>query len=64
MAELRPFNTYWSTKTKCLSLKSGRGTSIMRLHKREVSSLSADKINELLLYNKSKQKSINKILKI
>ena len=35
---------------KHLSSKSGRGTRIMRLHKREVSSLSADKINELLLY--------------
>ena len=37
---------------KHLSSKNGRGTRIMRLHKREVSSLSADKINELLLYNK------------
>ena len=37
---------------KYLSLKSGRGTRITRLRKREVSSLSADKINELLLYNK------------
>ena len=43
---------YWSTKTKHLSSKSGRGTRIMRLHKCEVSSLSVDKINELLLYNK------------
>ena len=33
---------------KRLSSKSGRGTHIMRLHKRKVSSLSADKINELL----------------
>ena len=40
---------------KRLSSKSGRGTRITRLHKREISSLSADKINELLLYNKSKQ---------
>ena len=37
---------------KRLSSKSGRDTRFMRLHKREVSSLSADKINELLLYNK------------
>ena len=37
---------------KHLSSKSGRGTRITRLHNREVSSLSADKINELLLYNK------------
>ena len=29
---------------KCLSSKSGRGTRITRLHKREVSSLTADKI--------------------
>ena len=43
---------YWSTKTKRLSSKSGRGTRITRLHKHKVSSLSADKINELLLYNK------------
>ena len=39
-------------KTKRLSSKSGRGTRITRLYKREISSLSADKINELLLYNK------------
>ena len=37
---------------KHLSSKSGRGTHITRLRKREVLSLSADKINELLLYNK------------
>ena len=37
---------------KRLRLKNGRGTRITRLHKREVSSFSADKINELLFYNK------------
>ena len=36
-------NLYWSTKTKRLSSKSGRGTRITKLHKREISSLSADK---------------------
>ena len=51
MAELRPFKTYtlyWSTKTKRLSSKSGRGTRISRLHKREVSSLSADKLASII----------------
>ena len=53
MAELRPFKTYTGVqKTKRLSSKSGRGTRIARLHKRKVSGLSADKINEILLYNK------------
>ena len=53
MAELRSFKSYTGVqKTKRLSLKNGRGTWITRLHKREISSLSADKINELLLYNK------------
>ena len=37
---------------KRLSSKSGHGTRITRLRKREVPSLSANKINELLLYNK------------
>ena len=37
---------------KRLSSKSGHVTRITRLHKRKGSSLSADKINELLLYNK------------
>ena len=46
MAELRPFKTYTGVqKTKRLSSKSGRGTRTPRLHKREISSLSADKIN-------------------
>ena len=36
-------NLYRSTKTKHLSSKSGRGTLTTRLHKREASSLSADK---------------------
>ena len=49
MAELRPFKTYTKVqKTKRLSSKNGRGTRITRLHKREISSLSADKINEFL----------------
>ena len=39
MAELRPFkNLYWSTKPKCLSLNSGWGACITRLHKHKVSS--------------------------
>ena len=47
------FKTYTGVqKTKRLSSKSGRGTRNTRLHKHEISSLSADKINELLLYNK------------
>ena len=53
MVVLRPFKTYTRVqKTKRLSSKSGRGTRITTLHKHEVLSLSADKINELLLYNK------------
>ena len=57
MADLRPFKTYTGVqKTKRLSSKSGRGTRTTRLHKREVSSLSADKINELFYCTiKSKQ---------
>ena len=48
---------------KHLSSKSGRGTCIMRLHKRKVSSLNAE--NEFLLYNKKVNKQgINKNLKI
>ena len=51
--KVKAFKTYTGVqKTKHLSSKSGRGTRILRLHKGEVSSLSADKINELLLYNK------------
>ena len=46
------YDLYWSAKTKRLCSKSGRGARITRLHKREASSLSADKFNELLLYNK------------
>ena len=34
---------YWSVKMKCLSLKSGHGTCIMRLDKCEDSCFSADK---------------------
>ena len=34
---------YWSTNTKRLTSKSGRGTCITRLYKRWVSSFSADK---------------------
>ena len=41
---VKAFKTYTGVqKQKFLSLKSGHGARIMRLHKRKVSSLSADK---------------------
>ena len=43
MTELRPFKTYTVVQKRAPQLKSGRGTRFTRLHKRVVSSLSADK---------------------
>ena len=54
MSELKAFiNLYWSTKTKGLSSKSGRGICITRLYKRHVLSLSTNKRGPIV--QKSKQ---------
>ena len=59
MAELRPFKTYTGVQKRSASArKVGVAHALRDYINREVSSLSADKINELLLYNK---KLTNKI---